>query len=75
MPKWVVKCPECSSMFPFLAIEPELVERALLDPFRIVPKPELSADGLRLICPECTKESVFHRHQLFYREEPRDPSF
>jgi Txe/YoeB family toxin of Txe-Axe toxin-antitoxin module len=75
MPKWMLKCPDCSSAFPYTTIESELVEQAHRDPFRILPKPELAPDGQRLACPECTSESVFHRHQLFYYQEPPDLSF
>jgi hypothetical protein len=70
-----LKCPDCRSMFPYSTIESELLEQAHRDPFRIVPKPELALDGQRLICSQCTKESVFHRHQLFFYQEPPDVSF
>src|SRR5579862_8744093 len=66
MASWVVKCPECAHTFAHTAIEASLIEQALRDPFRIIPRPQIQADEKRA-CPQCKKESVYIRSQLLYR--------
>ena len=72
MPRWLVTCPECGHTFTHTEIEPDMIEQASRDPFRIVPRPQTSA---RRICPNCKTESVFEPHHLFYREDARGQSF
>ena len=53
-------------------IEPSVVEQSLLDPFRIVPRPELPQEKQKRSCPKCRTESVFRPFDLFYRDSSED---
>lgn len=66
---WLVTCPQCRHKFLHSEIQPAVIERAKLDPFRLVPKPVIPPDGDRLACPQCKTESVFQRFHLFYDSE------
>jgi hypothetical protein len=69
MPRWMLRCPNCSHKFPHSAIDAKMVEQAFRDPFRVLPRPEFSAEGERRACPSCKKESVFRPFQLFYSDD------
>jgi hypothetical protein len=69
MPRWMLRCPNCSHKFPHSAIDAKMVEQAFRDPFRILPRPEFSDEGERRTCPSCKKESVFRPFQLFYSDD------
>jgi hypothetical protein len=75
MPYWMLKCPKCSRDFVHTKIELAAIEDARRDAFRILPKPPFALDGEKQTCPECKTESVFQRHQLFYRDDTPDFPF
>jgi hypothetical protein len=72
MPRWMLQCPSCRRSFTHTLIEASIIEEARLDPFRILPKPLIRQDGETHTCPGCKTESVFKRHELFYREDGSD---
>jgi hypothetical protein len=72
MPRWMLRCPECSRNFTHTQIELAVIEEARRDPFGILPRPTFAPGGENHVCPGCKTESVFQRQQLFYREDISD---
>jgi len=67
MPRWVLDCPECGEEFTHSEIDVEN-RSPLLDSFAwIGDKPEIPQEGVSLVCPNCSKVSVYKRHELTYR--------
>jgi uncharacterized protein YbaR (Trm112 family) len=62
MAAWVLACPDCKGEFQHAKID----DRTLLDYFHPI-KPVFPHEGLAVVCPSCTHETVFNRHQLVYR--------
>jgi hypothetical protein len=75
MPRWMLKCPNCSHTFTHTEIELSVIEEAHRDPFHILPKPTFAKGGESHTCPGCKTESVFQRPQLFYQEDKGDFAF
>ena len=69
MPSWFLRCPKCSFKFPHSTIASEAIEQAYRDPFRVVPRPTIPADGEKRPCPSCKKDSVFRPFELFYIDD------
>jgi hypothetical protein len=59
MPQWVLLCPECETYFTHSLVESSAVSW-------LGTKPELSAEGQSLQCPNCNKTSTFMQHDLRY---------
>ena len=56
------------SLFPAIRaqqVDPDLVEKAQHDPFKIVSKPKF-ANGEIKKCPSCGKESLYRAFELMY---------
>jgi ribosomal protein S27AE len=75
MPRWMLKCPKCSHNFIHTRIESAVIEAARRDPYGILPRLSFAQNGEKQTCPNCNEESVFQRHQLFYREDTSDFAF
>jgi hypothetical protein len=69
MPSWMLRCPKCSFKFPHSTIASEVLEQAHRDPFRVVPRPTMPAEGQKRRCPSCKKDSVFRPFELFYIDD------
>ena len=65
MPRWVVSCPECGHAFTFEAISQ--TGEGNRDPFASPPKPKIPEGGAALVCPRCSKTSVYGALDLRYR--------
>lgn len=67
MPRWVLGCPDCGEEFTHSEADTEY-RSPLLDSFAwIGNKPEMPKAGVSLKCPNCSKVTVYKRHQLTYR--------
>ena len=75
MPRWMLQCPNCMHSFTHSKIDPAIVEEAFRDPFRILPRPTFASDGEKHPCPHCKGESIFQRHDLYYRDDASDFDF
>ena len=60
--RWVVRCPKCGHEFSFAEIDSSTLEHGYA--YGIIPKPP----GDKRKCPECTTETQFEMHNMFYRE-------
>jgi hypothetical protein len=69
MPSWMLRCPKCSFKFPHSTIASEAIEQAYRDPFRVVSRPAMPADGEKHSCPNCKSDSVFRPFELFYIDD------
>jgi predicted Zn-ribbon and HTH transcriptional regulator len=73
MPSWMLRCPKCSFKFPHSTIASEILEQAFRDPFRVVSRPTMPADGEKRRCPNCKSASVFRPFELFYIDDHSNP--
>jgi endogenous inhibitor of DNA gyrase (YacG/DUF329 family) len=69
MPRWVVRCPDCSRTFTHTQIELAVIEESFRDPYRILPRPTIPQGREARTCPQCQTTSVFKPFELFYRED------
>jgi endogenous inhibitor of DNA gyrase (YacG/DUF329 family) len=69
MAYWAARCPGCKKKFVHTKIEPEIVEEGFHDPFGILPKPTITEENEKRLCPHCQTQSVFKPFQLFYCED------
>jgi hypothetical protein len=65
MARWMLVCPHCYHRFEYCKVDPDLVEKAEHDPFKIVPKPKFT-NGETKKCPGCSKESLYRSFELMY---------
>lgn len=63
MSRWIVDCPECGREFTHTLIG-QGFER---DPFASPLKPDLTASGAELKCPNCGETSTYKALDLRYR--------
>jgi hypothetical protein len=65
MARWMLLCPHCFYQFEHSKVDPDVVEQARRDPFKIVPKPKFT-NGETRKCPACSKESTYRSFELIY---------
>jgi hypothetical protein len=65
MARWMLLCPHCFHQFEHSKVDPDVVEQARRDPFKIVPKPKFT-NGETKKCPSCSKESLYRSFELLY---------
>ena len=62
MPLWAINCKKCLKEFEHAKI----VMLKLEDYFHPA-KPEISKEGVKIKCPICGHEAVYHRENLHYK--------
>ena len=64
-PRWVFRCPMCNTDI----FHSKVLSLAVNDVYLpgTGPKPQLPAEGLKVKCPNCHKETLFKRHELVFR--------
>ena len=68
MPQCVLNCQHCHK--PVTRGEINLASLASYDPLW-APKPDFPEGGLRMMCPNCKKPSIYQRYELMYaRDQP-----
>jgi ribosomal protein L37AE/L43A len=66
IPQWTLTCPDCKKDFAHSNIA-EDIKTWRLDPFaELLDKPVFPEAGASFECPNCKKNSVYHRYQLCY---------
>lgn len=65
MARWMLLCHHCFHQFEHSKVDPAIVEQALRDPFKIVPKPTFT-NGETKRCPGCSNESLYRAFELIY---------
>jgi endogenous inhibitor of DNA gyrase (YacG/DUF329 family) len=69
MPRWVVRCPNCSERFTHTHIEVGVIEESHRDPYGVLLRPTLPDGTEARTCPQCQTTSVFRPFELFYRAD------